>query len=56
MEAQKVAAELNMELKGMNVKESYQKIIEFLEEIHVSYKKYSGDKSLYLLYCYPEGF
>lgn len=30
--------------------------IEFLQEIRVSYKKYIGDKSLYVLNCYLKGF
>lgn len=30
--------------------------INFLEEVRVSYKKYIGEKSLYLLKCYLNGF
>jgi len=39
-----------------NMEEKYPNLIQFIEEIGVSYKKYIGEKSLYLLHCYLNGF
>ncbi len=41
----------NIDMEG-----KYQILINFVEEIGVSYKKYIGQKSLYLLECYLNGF
>lgn len=37
------------------MEKKYQKIFNFIEEIGISYKKYIGQKSLYLLECYLNG-
>jgi len=38
------------------MKNKYLYFIKFLQEVRVSYKKYIGEKSLYLLNCYLNGY